>query len=89
MFYVYILHSDADGLLYTGYTPDMQSRLKAHQGGFVRSTRSRLPLRLIHAEAFLHAEDAKRREKYLKGGNGKLEIAVMLKKYFEKHPWKR
>ncbi len=31
MFYVYILHSQKDGKLYTGYTHDLRSRMKAHE----------------------------------------------------------
>ena len=89
MFFVYILHSDKDGLLYTGYTADIKNRLKAHRGGFVRSTQKRLPVRLIYCETFLCEQDAKRREKYLKGGNGKKELQVMLRTYFENHPWKK
>lgn len=89
MFYVYILHSFKDGGLYTGYTPDLKSRLKAHLGGFVRSTKPRLPIKLIHYEAFFEEKDAKQREVYLKGGNGKKELEVMLVEYFRKNPWQK
>jgi len=87
MFYIYILHSKKDGKLYTGYSPDLKNRLKAHEGGFVFATKDRRPLHLIHYEAFLEEKDAKKREIYLKGGNGKKEIEVMLSEYFIKHPW--
>ena len=87
MFYTYILHSQKDGKLYTGYTPDLKNRLRAHVGGFVFSTKSRLPITLIHYEAFLNEQDAKNREVYLKGGNGKKEIELILKHYFQKNRW--
>lgn len=87
MFYIYILHSLKDGHLYTGYTPDLKSRFSAHQNGFVFATKSRRPFRFIHYEAFLEESDAKRRELYLKGGNGKKDIEAMLQDYFMKHPW--
>ena len=86
MYYVYILHC-ADEKLYTGYSPDLKKRIEKHQKGFVRSTKSRLPIRLIYYEAFIEEKDAKQRELYLKGGNGKKEIEVMLKSYFEMTPW--
>ena len=35
MFYVYILFSDKDKLLYTGYTDNLKSRFNAHANGFV------------------------------------------------------
>jgi len=87
MYYVYILHSLKDGKLYTGYTPDLKSRFKAHTGGYVKATSYRRPLKLIYYEAFLEETDAKRREKYLKGGNGKKEIEKLLRDYFKKNPW--
>lgn len=89
MYYVYILHSKKDGKLYTGYTLDLKRRLKTHDDGFVKATKYRLPLKLIHYEAFLQVEDAKNRELYLKGGNGKKEVVILLRKYFEKNKWKR
>lgn len=89
MYYIYILHSQKDGKLYTGFTPDLKKRIKAHEGGFVQSTKNRRPLILIHYEAFLHSEDARRREKYLKGGNGKQDIEAMLKTYFGKNAWNK
>ena len=87
MFYVYILHSLKDGQLYTGYTPDLKNRIKAHIKGFVKATKYRLPVKLIHYEAFIKEIDAKRRELYLKGGNGKKEIEVLLKNYFKVNKW--
>jgi len=89
MYYVYILHSQKDGQLYTGYTPDLKSRKKSHDSGFVTATKYRRPLILIHYEAYLVESDAKRREMYLKGGNGKKDIERMLEDYFKKNPWKK
>lgn len=89
MYYTYVLHSKKDGKLYTGFTPDLKNKIKAHEGGFVQTTKYRRPLILIHYEAFLISEDARRREKYLKGGNGKKDLEVMLKTYFEKNGWKK
>ncbi len=89
MFYVYILHSQKDGLLYTGYTPDLKNRIKSHTAGYVIATKHRRPLKLIHYEAFLFESDAKRRELYLKGGNGKKELEQILEDYFKSNPWNK
>lgn len=88
MFYIYILISLTDRKLYIGYTPDLKERLKAHNNGYVKSTKYRRPLQLIHYEAFLSEEDALRREEYLKGGNGHLEMKVSLKNTFKKVGYK-
>ncbi|MBI2644314.1 MAG: GIY-YIG nuclease family protein [Candidatus Wildermuthbacteria bacterium] len=66
MYYVYILKSLRDGLLYTGYTTDLRKRFARHQSGEVISTRSRRPLQIIFYEAYKDKRDAKRREIYLK-----------------------
>jgi len=89
MFYTYILHSQKDGKLYTGYTPDLKNRIKAHENGYVRATKDRRPLTLIHYEAFVEELDAKQREEYLKGGNGKKELETLLKEYFKTNPWNK
>lgn len=87
MFYVYVLHSQKDGKLYTGYSPDLKNRLKSHESGYVTATKYRRPFLLIHYEAFLLESDAKRRELYIKGGNGKKELEWVLQDYFTHHPW--
>ena len=84
MYYVYILFSEKDKLLYTGFTDDLRSRFKAHVGGFVKSTQNRLPLKLIYYESYIEVSDARRREKYLKGGNGRGELKKQLRSILEK-----
>ncbi len=79
MFYVYILFSELDHQLYTGFSPDLKSRFKAHTQGFVKATKHRRPLRLIYYESYEDELDARRREKYLKGGNGRGELKIQLK----------
>ncbi len=88
MFYVYVLHSEKDGQLYTGFTDNLKSRIGKHENGLVRATKHRRPLKLIYYEAYLLESDAKRREKYLKGGNGGKSLRIQLKNYFEKNEWK-
>jgi len=89
MYYIYILHSEKDGKLYTGFSPDLKKRIKAHEEGYVRATKHRRPLQLIHYEAFVLESDAKRREKYLKGGNGKKELEAVLQDYFNNNYWNK
>ena len=82
MYYIYILFSELDGQLYTGFTDNLKSRYKAHTGGFVRATKHRRPLRLIYYETYVKESDARRREKYLKGGNGRGQLKEQLKDLF-------
>lgn len=84
MYYIYILFSDKDRELYIGYTDDLRERIKRHTAGYVRATKYRRSLRLIYYEAYLHRLDAKRREKFLKGGKGRGELKIQLKEVFQK-----
>ena len=70
MHYTYVLLSEADGRFYTGTTHDLRSRVALHASGYVRSTAYRRPLKLIYYEACLSADDAYRRERFLKTGKG-------------------
>lgn len=54
-------------------------RIFEHKQGRVKSTCKRLPIRLIHYEAYLLKDDAKRREKYLKSTEGKYFLKQQLK----------
>lgn len=83
MFYVYILFSEKDRLLYTGYSDNLKSRYKAHINGFVRATKYRRPLKLIYYEAYINELDARRRELYLKGGNGKNALKTQLNETYK------
>ena len=82
-YYVYVLRSSIDGLLYTGYSNDLKRRIEEHNAGRVSSTRERRPFTLIYSEACLNQWDALAREKYLKSGMGKKFLRSRLKSYFE------
>jgi putative endonuclease len=81
-YYVYILHCDKDGGYYTGYTNNLRRRFSEHKAGKVISTKNRGLLELIYWEGCLNQQDATRREKYLKSGNGKIYIKNRLKSFF-------
>ncbi len=82
-FYVYVLLSKKDGEFYTGYTDNLSKRLELHNSGKVTSTKNRMPLKLIYYEGCLNQQDATRREKYLKSGNGKIYLKNRLRNYFQ------
>lgn len=66
MNYTYILLC-ADGTLYTGWTSDLERRLRAHNAGAgSRYTRARLPVTLLYAEEHEDRREAMRREYAIK-----------------------
>ena len=81
MYYTYILKSQKNGRMYTGYTVDLRKRFKEHTEGKSTYTKHRGPYKLIYYEACLNEEDAKAREKYLKSGRGKRYIRFRLKRF--------
>jgi putative endonuclease len=86
MHYVYVLLSEKDYGFYTGYTSDLRRRFAEHEKGQVSSTQLRRPFKLIYYEASLSQQDATRREKYLKSGNGKIYLKNRLKQFLEQNP---
>ena len=56
--YMYVVEC-ADGTLYTGYTTDVERRLKTHNAGKgAKYTRNRLPVKLLYQEAFSSKQEA-------------------------------
>ena len=81
--YVYILLSKKDNMFYTGYTSNLQNRIKDHIRGKVASTKNRRPLLLVYFESSLNQQDATRREKYLKSGNGKIYLKNRIRNFLK------
>ena len=81
MYFVYVLLSKLDGKFYTGFTKDIETRLKQHNNGEVTSTKNRRPLELVYFEASVNIKDAAHREKYLKTTYGKRYLRNRLKNY--------
>ena len=64
--WVYMLRC-GDGTLYTGWTNDLEKRLKSHAAGKgAKYTRSRLPVALVYRERCADRSEAMRRECELK-----------------------
>lgn len=66
MTYTYILRC-ADNTLYTGWTTDLDHRLRTHNAGRgSKYTRARLPVELAYFECFETKEEAMSREWHIK-----------------------
>lgn len=66
MNYTYILKC-SDNTLYTGWTNDLEKRLKAHNAGRgAKYTKTRLPVEIVYYEAFENKIDAMKREYAIK-----------------------
>ncbi len=66
MYYVYMLEC-ADGSLYTGWTNNLDKRIRLHNAGRgSKYVRSRLPVQMRYAESFMTQGEAMRHEYALK-----------------------
>jgi len=69
MFYVYILRL-CNGTYYTGYSLDLQGRVKTHLEGNVQQTKNFRPLKLVYYSCFESKKKALDFERYLKTYSG-------------------
>ena len=66
IYYTYIVKC-SDGSLYTGYTNDLNGRLRAHNSGKgAKYTRCRRPVELVYYEEYPTKEEAMSREWHIK-----------------------
>lgn len=79
MFAVYVLKSIRNGKRYVGYTgKDPFIRLKEHNAGSNKFTSRNGPFTLIYSESFGSKTDAIRREHFLKSGQGRKQLDILL-----------
>jgi len=70
MYSVYIIQSEVTGRYYIGFTSNIDDRLKHHNSGANRSTKSGSPWRLVYKEVFDSKKEAWLREKKIKSYKG-------------------
>jgi putative endonuclease len=76
--YVYILCNDRKTVLYVGSTANLAKRIYAHKKRLIPGfTRKYNIHRLIHFEQYPSMEQARTREKYLKGKTRAKKIALI------------
>jgi putative endonuclease len=69
-YYVYVLQSLKDKGLYTGFTSNLEYRLRDHNTGHTKSLRNRRPLKLIYFEEYETKKEAMDRERFFKTPKG-------------------
>ena len=80
--FVYILKC-SDGSLYTGYTNDLEKRLKAHNKGIAsKYTASRLPVEMVFSEECKDKSDALKKEYFIKTLSRGIKIKLINKNLY-------
>jgi putative endonuclease len=76
---VYVLQSLKDNRTYIGSTDNFERRFKQHNSCQVKSTRHRIPFKILFIEEFQTLAEARKRETWWKSGAGRKK----LKEYFD------
>ena len=71
VYYVYVLWSEKLKKRYIGFSIDIKNRLEQHNTGINKFTSRGIPWKIIHTETYPTKKEAMRREKDLKGGQGR------------------
>jgi putative endonuclease len=80
MNYIYILKC-ADNTLYTGYTNNLEKRIKVHNSGKgAKYTKCRLPVELVYFEQYETKSEAMKREYAIKQLTKKEKLQLIIKK---------
>ncbi len=77
MYVVYAISSLIDNYIYVGLTADLEDRLRRHNAGYERSTKTHRPFKLIYTEECEDRPSARIREKYWKSGTGKRKLRII------------
>ena len=87
-YYVYIILCD-NGSFYTGYTKDIDKRLKLHVNGRgAKYTKMHKPKKIAYTESYEQRAEAMRREKMIKKLNHK-QKQVLIKSQTKKHSFNK
>ena len=81
MFWVYVLYSSRFDRTYTGMTKHINRRIKEHNAKGNKSTKAYVPWEIVYKEEYESREEARKREKYLKSGNGREYLKVIINKW--------
>lgn len=76
MNYVYIIKSTLRNWYYVGMTQNLENRLKRHNSGWEKTTRSYRPFDMIYCKIFKTRADARDYEKWLKVRSNKEKVIL-------------
>jgi putative endonuclease len=72
MHFVYLLYSEKfDTFLQWLFNRDLERRLKEHNAGLTKSTKSKQPWKIVYYESYDSQHDALKRERFLKAQRNK------------------
>ncbi|MBM3206694.1 MAG: GIY-YIG nuclease family protein [Candidatus Staskawiczbacteria bacterium] len=82
MFYFYILKSEKTNQYYIGSTENFDNRLKKHNLGMVKSTKSSKPWKMVFIQNFLTFSEARKMEVKVKKWKSRTAIERLIDNNF-------
>jgi len=82
MFYTYVLKSISFRVYYIGSCDNIEARLRQHNCGNVKSTKSFVPWKVVYREPFGTRSEAVKRERQLKRWKSRKAIERLFEKHF-------
>jgi putative endonuclease len=79
-FYLYILKSKVNDRFYIGMTSNLDDRIKRHNEGRSKATKSGRPWELVYTEEFGNRSEALARERQLKRWKNRKRIEDLIEK---------
>ena len=80
-YFVYAISSLSRPYIYVGLTFNVIDRSQTHQKRLNKSKKPYTPFLLIYTEECVDRKEARRREKYWKGGSGKRKLKLLKSKF--------
>ena len=77
-YYVYALKAETRDYIYVGITNDINRRVSEHNKGYNKTTKPYRPFTLIYQEECRSRIEARKREKYFKGGSGRKKLRKLI-----------
>ncbi|WP_234567579.1 GIY-YIG nuclease family protein [Rhodohalobacter sp. 614A] len=74
MFHIYMLYSAVVDRYYVGQTSNLEDRLKRHNQGRSKYTKSGIPWKLVYKEGFETRSEAMKRESLIKNSASREEL---------------
>jgi putative endonuclease len=71
MYFVYAIKSICKNYIYVGISDNPERRIKQHNSGYSKTTRTYRPFRILLIEKYKTRANAREKEIYLKSGCGK------------------
>ena len=75
---MYILYSDSLNKYYVGACIDMERRLREHNIGHSKFTKTGIPWKLVYSEIFESLQEAQKRDLYIKRQKSRLVIERLI-----------